>query len=397
MLSINTNYSAMIALQNLNSTQSDLADVQNQINTGLKVSSAKDNGAVFAIAEGQRARVSSLAAVTDGINRASSAIDIALNAGTAIGKILQQMKTSAVSAEAQDLTPEQRQAYQADYDSYRAQIDQIANSAQFNGLNLVAAGGSNLDVLMSDLAQGTTGRQVTATAVAGSAPGLSAYIVGNNSVTASDGPTFKINGVAIGTVTLTATTTVQQYLDQVNTQTGGRVTAGYDQSTGTFTYTAAEATASSDLSISTTGTARTWLGEGIAAAAAVNAPVTTTVTNLDFTVGGAGALSTVSAAAGVLSSAGSALTVSGDIDAAITALNVQMASLGSQSKGLTIQHDFLAALSDTVEKGIGNLVDADLAKESAKLQSLQIKQQLGAQALSIANQSPQVILSLFRG
>jgi flagellin len=352
---------------------------------------------VFAIAEGQRARVSSLAAVTDGINRASSAIDIALNAGTAIGKILQQMKTSAVSAQAQDLTTEQRQAYQADYDSYRAQIDQIANSAQFNGLNLVAAGGSNLNVLMSDLAQGTTGRQVTATAVAGSAPGLAAYIVGNNSVTAADGPTFNINGVAIGSVTLTATMTVQQYLDQVSTQTGGRVTASYDQSTGTFTYTSPEATASSDLTITTGGTARSWLGEGIAAAAAVNAPVTMTVTNLDFTVGGSGALATVSAAANVLATAGSALTVSGDIDTAITALNVQMASLGSQSKGLTIQHDFLSALSDTVEKGIGNLVDADLAKESAKLQSLQIKQQLGAQALSIANQSPQVILSLFRG
>jgi flagellin len=397
MLSVNTNYSAMIALQNLNSTNDDLSAVQNQINTGLKVSSAKDNGAVFAIAEGQRARVSSLAAVTDGINRASSAIDIALNAGTAIGKILQQMKTSAVSAQAQDLTTEQRQAYQADYDSYRAQIDQIANSAQFNGLNLVAAGGSNLNVLMSDLAQGTTGRQVTATAVAGSAPGLAAYIVGNNSVTAADGPTFNINGVAIGSVTLTATMTVQQYLDQVSTQTGGRVTASYDQSTGTFTYTSPEATASSDLTITTGGTARSWLGEGIAAAAAVNAPVTMTVTNLDFTVGGSGALATVSAAANVLATAGSALTVSGDIDTAITALNVQMASLGSQSKGLTIQHDFLSALSDTVEKGIGNLVDADLAQESAKLQSLQIKQQLGAQALSIANQSPQVILSLFRG
>jgi flagellin len=73
-----------------------------------------------------------------------------------------------------------------------------------------------------------------------------------------------------------------------------------------------------------------------------------------------------------------------------------MASLGSQAKGLEIQKNFLTSLSDTVTKGIGNLVDADLAKESARLQSLQIKQQLGAQALSIANQSPQVIMSLFR-
>ena len=63
---------------------------------------------------------------------------------------------------------------------------------------------------------------------------------------------------------------------------------------------------------------------------------------------------------------------------------------------IDIQNDFLGSLSDVIEQGIGNLVDADLAKESARLQSLQIKQQLGAQALSIANQSPQVILSLFR-
>ena len=57
---------------------------------------------------------------------------------------------------------------------------------------------------------------------------------------------------------------------------------------------------------------------------------------------------------------------------------------------------FASKLSDTIESGIGNLVDADLAKESAKLQALQVKQQLGVQALSIANQAPQTITSLFR-
>jgi flagellin len=73
-----------------------------------------------------------------------------------------------------------------------------------------------------------------------------------------------------------------------------------------------------------------------------------------------------------------------------------MATMGSQAKALVVQGDFMVKLKDVVEQGISNLVDADLAKESARLQSLQIKQQLGAQALSIANQSPQVIMSLFR-
>src|SRR5262249_53567841 len=129
MLSVNTNYSAMVALQNLNGTSKDLEQVQNRINTGYKVASAKDNGAVFAIAEQQRARVTSLAAVTDGINRASSAIDVALSAGDSIGKILKEMKARAVAAQAEDLTTDQRAAIQADYDELRNNINQIANAA----------------------------------------------------------------------------------------------------------------------------------------------------------------------------------------------------------------------------------------------------------------------------
>jgi len=397
MLSVNSNYSASVALQALNSTNKELGQVQNRINTGFKVASARDNGAVFAIAEGQRARVTSIAAVKDGIDRANSAIDVALSAGESIGKILKEMKTKAVAAQAADLSTEQRAALQTDFDALRSQIDQIANSATFNGLNLVAAGGSNLSVVMSDIAASTTGRQIQSTVVAGTVPGLSAYVVGNGSVVAADDPTFNLNGVAIGTVDITATMTIQQYLDAVSTQTGGRVTAAYNQSTGQFTYTAAEAVAvTNELSITTTGTARSWLGEGVAAGAVSGAAVTSTITNRDFTVGGAGALSTVSTASNLLSSTGSATTTSGNIDTAITTLNSQLATMGSQAKALDVQADFMSKLSDVVEQGISNLVDADLAKESARLQALQIKQQLGAQALSIANQAPSLVLSFFR-
>ncbi len=84
------------------------------------------------------------------------------------------------------------------------------------------------------------------------------------------------------------------------------------------------------------------------------------------------------------------------VDAAIDLVNLEIANLGSFSKKLTIQNDFVSKLIDALESGIGNLVDADLAVESAKLQSLQIRQQLGVQALSIANQSPQTILALFQ-
>ena len=241
MLSVNTNYSAMVALQNLNMTNTQLEEVQNRINTGFKVGSAKDNGAVFAIAEGQRARLNALASVTDGINRATSAIDVALSAGESIGKILQEMKSKAVSAQADDLTTEQRQAIQADYDALRAQIDQIANSAQFNGLNLVAAGGSSLPVLMSDLSTGTVGRQISSAGIAGNIPGLSAQLSASIGYAGDETVTFNLNGNGIGTVAITGTLTVQGYIDQVSTQTGGRVNASYNQATGTFTYVAGEA------------------------------------------------------------------------------------------------------------------------------------------------------------
>jgi flagellin len=395
MTSVNTNYGALIALQSLNQTNKDLAEVQNRINTGLKVATAKDNGAVYAIAQQQRARVSSLDAVMSGIDRATSTIDVALSAGSAISDLLNQLKEKAVAAQATDLSSDQRSALQADFDALRNQINQIANASTFNGVNLVAAGGSNMSVLTSDLAGATTGRQITSTAVAGTVPALSAYIVGNGSVAAADDPTFNINGVAIGTVDITATMTVADYLSAVSTATGGRVSASYDQTTGTFTYVAPEATASSDLTITTTGTALSWLGEGGTAAAASSAPVTQTVTDLDFTVDGAGALASVTSALS-LSNSTNAQAAASAIDTASALLNKQLASLGSSGKALDVQKTFLGKLSDSITNGIGNLVDADLAKESARLQALQVKQQLGAQALSIANSAPSIVLSFFR-
>ena len=77
-------------------------------------------------------------------------------------------------------------------------------------------------------------------------------------------------------------------------------------------------------------------------------------------------------------------------------LKTSLSTLGSSSRKIDAQLSFTSKLSDVVESSVGNLVDADLAKESARLQALQVKQQLGIQALSIANQAPQAIMSLFR-
>jgi flagellin len=422
MLSVNTNYSAMIALQNLNSTNSELEGVQNRISTGLKVSNAKENGAVFAIAQGQRARVAGLAAVQDGLNRATNVMDAALNAGKAVSDLLVQMKAKAVAAQSADLSEEQRSMLQADFAGLRATINTVVGTAVFNGANLIDNTTPTLSVLTSDLDTGMgAGNVATVSGAAKPATTLTptrSDLVINASEGWDTGNTLDPDDYVVitqGTNTyafqITATTTVQEMVDGINAATGGRITASYDDATGTLSYQAIANQATAPFSVSINqdadgaGTARqSDFINGVAgttAADAADAPDTRPSSTLvivgqDLRVGGTGALnSLLTLDLGGVGTAGATAAIAA-LDTAMTALNTNLATLGSQSKALDIQNEFLGKLSDTVEKGISNLVDADLAKESAKLQSLQIKQQLGAQALSIANQSPQVILSLFR-
>jgi flagellin-like hook-associated protein FlgL len=238
-----------------------------------------------------------------------------------------------------------------------------------------------------------------ATASTGIIPNLGGYIVGNAGVTAADDTQFRIDGTLVGTVDITATMTVADYLEAVRTSTGGRVTAQYDTSTGEFTYeTAAISGAQGVLSLTSAGTARSWLGHGLTGSNEASGQAgVITLTDQDWTVGGSGALSGVSSGSGQLLTAGGASLADAALDTALVNLNAQMALLGAKAKAIELQDRFNASFVSTMEKNLSNLVDADLARESARLQSLQIKQQLGSQALSIANQAPQMILSLFRG
>jgi flagellin len=414
MASVNTNYGALVALQSLNKTTRELDEVQNRINTGLKVASAKDNGAVFAIAEGQRVRISSLSAVKDGIDRATSVIDVGLSAGEAIGDILKQLKEKAVAAQANDLSQDQRDALQADFAALRDQIDQIANAATFNGSNLVngtnlTGGASAFSVLTSDIG-GTAG----AYELDGLA--LGALYSGSQDLATATGLTIGANDVISFTITsgnetttftvdVDGTDTIDEFVASVGTNSGGRVTATYDDATGVISYHSSEqftvtyedgAGAGVDddgFFDGTDGTTGTSFTQVVAPGAGDNS---LTVSGFDFRLGVAGqALAGFTSSLDISTAAGGALA-SDAIDTALTNLNKDLATLGAQSKALTVQKTFLGKLSDSIEAGIGNLVDADLAKESARLQALQVKQQLGAQALSIANAAPSIVLSFFR-
>ncbi|HKY18785.1 MAG TPA: flagellin, partial [Rhizomicrobium sp.] len=113
--SVNTNTGALIALQYLTATQGKLNQAQSHINSGLKVANARDDGAVYAIAQNQRASVAGYAAVVNSINNGTSAIDVALSAGQSISDLLIQLKAKALAAADSSLDTASRQALNANF------------------------------------------------------------------------------------------------------------------------------------------------------------------------------------------------------------------------------------------------------------------------------------------
>jgi flagellin len=427
MTSVNTNYGAMVALQNLNKTNRELEVTQARINTTLKVNSAKDDGAVYAIAEGMRNRVNTIATVKDTINRANSVLETSIAAGTAIGDVLKQMKEKATAAAANDLTNDQRNALNADFVQLRDQVSRIVGAATFNGTNLInGTATAGIAVMMSDQGSTANVQRVTSDTSALGDILLSRGQVMSD-IVQDDGTEGGINDattavdsdfvrVTVGTgadeqvfnVVIDQGMTVGQFADAFSVATGGRVKASFNDATGQISYEGSTAftltMVEGDQGTEVTGAAASaLLGTGATTGTAVNSagvasttPTTTTVSGFNFNLGSSGqALAGLSATADITTQ-GNAQNLLAALDTAITSLNRDLATMGSQSKSLEAQNNFLTKLSDSLEKGVGNLVDADLAKESARLQSLQIKQQLGAQALSIANQAPSLVLSLFR-
>ena len=279
--SVNTNVGAMVALQNLASTQHDLMTTQNRVNTGLKVASAKDNAAIWAIAQNQRAVSNSLNSVIDSLQRGQSTVDVALSAGNSVSDLLLQMKEKALAASDTTLDTASRNALNSEFQSLRDQINKTVTNAVFNGGNML-------------LGASTGGTATTIKALA--------------------------NADATSVIT-------------VNAQ---------------------------DLSLGGT--------------------------NLTANIGTTATIGTVTMATNMI----------GYLNTAIGNVSAALGKLGTGDKALASHLTFIQNLQNTVDAGIGNLVDADLAKESANLQALQTKQQLGIQALSIANQSTSILLGLFR-
>ena len=399
MSSILTNSSAMVALETLRGINKGLNQVQSEISTGKKVSNAKDNAAVFAISAVMSADVASFDKISDSLNLGSATVGVARAASEQVVDILTEMKGLIVSAQEDNVD---RTKIQTDVAALKSQIDTIVGAAQFNGQNLLKAGGS-IDVLASldrDAAGGVTASNINVSRVSletgALTLGTGSTISGATSVAASD---TAIAAAATETFTFTAGTTSagDSYSFTIGSSTVNYVAREGDTlndvAAGVKAAIDAEGIANVTVDLTTvadptTGTPIVSVTNGGAGSIAFAVAGQTE----DGTYGGGlAALDTLTVATD--SGATSAL---GAIDALLTTAIDAASGFGSAQKRIEIQGEFVNSLMDSMKVGIGALVDADLEEASARLQSLQVQQQLGVQALSIANQAPQSLLSLFR-
>jgi len=273
-ISVQNNSAALTALQNLNRSNDQLANVQQEISTTLAVAQPKDNPSVWATAQGQQVDVNGLGAVTQSLNRASSIADVALSAGKSVVDLLNQIKQDVLSAQDPQLDTAGRQSLNADFTGLLQRITTTVQSASFDGANLLDGSSGNL----SFLATADAKQSVTLPA-----------------------ENLSLGG---GIITLSSTSTI--------------------------------------------------------------------------------------------SSTQAASAVMAQVDASLANVTSALADIGDQAKLISAHSTLVQNLSNVLTQGRGDLVDADVAADSARLAALQVQQQLGEQSLNVANSMPNVLLSLFR-
>ncbi|GIT91615.1 flagellin [Jannaschia pagri] len=431
MSSILTNNGAMVALQTLQGINKSLGMTQSEISTGKSVANAKDNSAVWAISKQMESDVKGFKAISESLSLGESTVTVARNAAETVTDLLTQIKGKVVASQEENVD---RDKIQSDLTALRDQIKSVVGAAQFNGLNLLnntetetdsrnvdilssldrsgsGIAASNISVGKQDLGTGAAGAGTASSDVsvnsAAVAVGATAEFTTFDGVGATDqlvaGATFKVTGgaganfdgdtsgdaydfsedvVYVARDGDSLTDVVNNMVERLNFQAkkdGLEITFAANATTAgqiDFTNNYDEAISDSNSVVEQSD----------------NADLATLESEADGTVGGGLELledfdiTTDDGAAAALEAVEGLIQTS--IDSA--------AAFGSVQGRIETQSDFVSKLTDSLKSGIGSLVDANMEEASARLQALQVQQQLATQSLSIANQAPQSILSLFR-
>nr|7SN9_A Chain A, Flagellin A [Sinorhizobium meliloti]7SN9_B Chain B, Flagellin A [Sinorhizobium meliloti]7SN9_C Chain C, Flagellin A [Sinorhizobium meliloti]7SN9_D Chain D, Flagellin A [Sinorhizobium meliloti]7SN9_E Chain E, Flagellin A [Sinorhizobium meliloti]7SN9_F Chain F, Flagellin A [Sinorhizobium meliloti]7SN9_G Chain G, Flagellin A [Sinorhizobium meliloti]7SN9_H Chain H, Flagellin A [Sinorhizobium meliloti]7SN9_I Chain I, Flagellin A [Sinorhizobium meliloti]7SN9_J Chain J, Flagellin A [S len=395
MTSILTNNSAMAALSGVRSISSSMEDTQSRISSGLRVGSASDNAAYWSIATTMRSDNQALSAVQDALGLGAAKVDTAYSGMESAIEVVKEIKAKLVAATEDGVD---KAKIQEEITQLKDQLTSIADAASFSGENW----------LQADLSGGAVTKSVVGSFVRDGSGSVAVkkvdYSLNANSVlfdTVGDtGILDKVYNVSQASVTLTVNTngvesqhTVAAYSLESLTEAGAEFQGNYALQGGNSyvkvenvwvrAETAATGATGQEIAATTTAagtiTADSWVVD-VGNAPAANVSAGQSVANINIVGMGAAALDAL---------------ISG-VDAALTDMTSAAASLGSISSRIDLQSEFVNKLSDSIESGVGRLVDADMNEESTRLKALQTQQQLAIQALSIANSDSQNVLSLFR-
>ena len=401
MSSILTNNSAMVALQTMKSISMNLAKTTSDISTGKTVASAKDNAAVWAISKVMESDVAGFKGISDSLALGTSTIAVARQASETVTKLLTDIKGKIVASQESNVD---RAKIQTDISALRSQIGSVVGAAQFNGLNLVDGTQTTVNILSS---LDRSGNSVTSSSITVTAQDLSigAYaaksvLTGSNGAsTGADTAGFTLdNATGTGKIVINASTTAFVAGDAVSINIGGK--------SASYTVTANDVASTTPSDLVAIGLKKSIESQGIAGLTVdynsgtagtlsfTNAGTKDLSVSAQFKNVGAGGLGALSAI-DVSTSAGATAAL-GSIEAMMQTAISAASAFGSVETRVSIQKEFVTKLTDSMKAGIGSLVDADMEEASARLQALQVQQQLSTQALSIANQQPQSLLSLFR-
>lgn len=387
VLSVNTNASALAAIRQLNLTNRSLDAAQQRINSGLKVASSKDDASTFAIAQGLRSDVASFKAIAEAISFGQATTNVALRAAETVSDTLNIIKQKVVAAQAANVD---RRAIQNDVQALTAQIQAIVDAAQFNGINLLNNVDPDLTVLASlnrvDAQTAPTPYYITVQAedlTTTTGLGINGINVDNGYaiLTASSNLAFATGDTV--TFTVAGTDYTFEFVDDPTTDpltAAGNIPVDIDPAASSGANLAALIQ-----ELQSNGFTANYNSTGDIVVTNAQGSITAYADN--FATG---------SLAGVITPPGDPAAALTAIETAITSVKDSLARLGTSLRQLETQGDFVKALQDTLSEGVGVLVDADMAEESANLQAVQTRQQLGLQALSIANQAPSAVLQLFR-
>ena len=391
MTSILTNVAAMAALSTLRSIGSGMEETQARVSSGLRVGEASDNAAYWSIATTMRSDNMALSAVQDALGLGAAKVDTAYSGMDAAIEVIKEIKAKLVAATEDGVDKDK---VQEEITQLQDQLISISEAASFSGENwlqtdLTAAGGSETKSVVGSFVRDDSGNvsvkkvdyTLDTTTVLFDTGGDTG-ILDTQTAIEDDSITLNVNtGGVVTAVTVQAYSIDDVIADVGSVFTGDSATGGalsYVKVSDDVWVAAVDQTGVATQEVAYDDGTTLWAVDTTAVPGTV-----TTASVSDLTIDGT-------------TTGGQLDQLIQMVDDALTLMTSAAADLGSLGMRIDLQTEFVSALTDSIDSGVGRLVDADMNEESTRLKALQTQQQLAIQSLSIANSASESILTLFR-